>query len=290
MTFPFTRERLTSKLKAYVNSDGRLIKEYDDTYLCKSPINLTNDGACSECGVLPGAPHPEWPFATARSIECTRNMTHVPFCAWNISIHYSTEAVVPADNSDTSPELRRVKRRTGTMEQQRFIIKDRNGILITDAAGSPFGGIPVTDRLGTYTFERDEDHNAGSMSQAAQYSGKLNSVTFAGCDPETLMLDVVGEEKWEGNYHFWTFSYVMTYDKDGWQPKPANAGLYYLAGGQRKRILEIDGTGLKGVQEPQPLSAAGAVIPVASRPAACNFITVDHYITFDFADLGFNAS
>lgn len=285
MPFPFSYELKSESANFTVNPDGKFVKEYRSVYHCKSILNLSLDGCCAELGVLPGAPHPDWPSATARKISPTRLPTIAPFCRWDVEVTYSTEGVVPNDSSDPDPVLRRVKRRTGTAQQQRFIIKDRNGVLITDTAGSVFdGGVPVTDYLGTFIFERDEPHDAGSMSQASQLSGKLNSVTFAGCDPETLMLDVVGEEKWEGSYHYWTFTYTMTYDKDGWQPKPVNAGLYRLnATNERVRITEADGT---NTQEPQPLGPSGGVIPVAARPGSCIFVDVDHYITFDFADLG----
>lgn len=280
----FTFEKIEEDMDVSVNNDGKLIKQYTDIWLAKDSTALTRDQVAANIGVQPGAPHPDWPFATCRSIKIKRNKTRPPHCAWNATYIYSTDATVPNDDSDTDPELRRVNRSTGTSQQQRFIIKDKNGVLITDAAGSPFdGGVPVTDYMGTMVFERDETHTSGSMSQAALYSGKLNSDTFMGCAPETLMLDVVGKEKWEGNYHFWTFTYTMTYDKDGWQPAPANAGLWEKVSGSRVRILEDDGT---PTDEPQPLDALGAVIPVDSRPAACNFIEVDHYPTFMFSSLG----
>lgn len=282
MTFSF--QSVKQDMDASVNSDGRFVKKYVDTYLAKSTTELTRDQVASSIGILPGAPHPDWEFATCNNIKISRRPTRAPHCAWDATYSYATDAVVPEDDGDTDPELRRVKRRTGTSTQQRFIIRDRNNEMILDAAGSPFdGGVPVTVYLGTLVFERDETHNSSKMSQAALLSGKLNSTTFMGCAPETLLLDVTGEENWEGAYHFWTFTYTMTYDKDGWQPAPANAGLYQLTSGQRVRITESDGS---DTQQPQPLTALGNVVPEASRPAACNFIDVDFYPTFNFATLG----
>lgn len=283
MAFEFGR--LSRKLKISVDQDGRLVKQYDDTYLVLSDAATapTNDAACAAVGILPGAPHPDWAAATCDSIDCERNPTLPPHCSWNISYHYSTNAVVPENTTDPDPVLRRVKRRTATTEQQHFIVKDKNGDLIVDSAGSPpDGGVPVTDFFGSYTWERDEAHTSTSMQQAAAYSGRTNSTTFMGCAAGTLMLKVTGEEKWEGSYHYWTFTYQMDYDPDGWDPQPVNAGLYELVAGTRKRIM-VEG---KPVQEPQPLDAAGAEIPVASRPGACIFIDVDHRTSFDFATLG----
>lgn len=283
-----------------VDSDGRFVKSYSKTYLVKSDSATYNtlDEAKAGLGVLPGAPDPYWSAAKAVAISAVRLPTIPPHQMWEITVEYSTAAVVPESTTSTDPVDWRVKRRTGTAQQQRFIVKNRLGVLIVDGAGSPFeGGVPVTDYLGTMIFERNETHSTSSMSQAAILSGKINSATFMGCAAGTLMLDVTGEEKYEGGYHFWTFTYTMTYDKEGWQPKPANAGLYQNVGfaaiPRRARILEADRT---PVQEPQPLYPAydgvtltplpGSVIPVANRPADCNFITVDHYITFNFTTLG----
>lgn len=281
----FSTELIADDATATLNSDGRLIKTYHRQHRSKADTALTIDQVHASIGVLPGAPHPSWPFATCRSIRTVRQSSLPPYCQWITDYDYSTEATAPTDGaqSDTDPTVRRVLRKTGTTQQQRFIIKDRLGVMITDAAGSPFdGGVPVTDYLGTLVFTRDEVHSSTSMSQAVVLSGKMNSDVYMGCAIGTLMLDVAGEEKWEGSYHFWTFTYSMVYDKDGWQPKPANAGLYELVAGVRKRITEAG----EPTQEPQPLSVGGVVVAVASRPASCNFITVDHYNTLSFASLG----
>lgn len=283
MAFSYGLEVDTMKLT--VGQDARLVKKYHRVYLANSDVEMTLDEVAAAIGILPGSGHIDWSFATCNEIGVDRLTSREPFCWWRVTYDWATNAVVPEDNADTSPTLRRVMRSTNNTQQQRFIIKDKNGVLITDAAGSPFdGGVPVTDYMGSMVFERDEDHDASKMSQAVLLTGKLNSVTFMGCAPGTLMLEVVGKEKWEGDYHFWTFTYTMHYDKDGHQPHPLNAGLYQKVGTQRVRILEDDG---KPSQEPQPLTAfSGTVVPVANRPALCNFITVDHYNSFDFASLG----
>lgn len=271
-------------LNVTVTSDGKLIKRYKTRFLFGSDVTLTEDQVCALIGILPGAPHWQWPYATCRDISCERIPSTEPCCWWHVDYDHSTDAAVPADNASTDPDVRRVLRETGTSQQQRAIIKDRNGVLLTDAAGSPFdGGVPVTEFLGTITWTRDETHTSDSQFKAKALSGHLNSTTFMGCAAKTLLLDVKGREKWEGNYHFWTFTYLMTYDPLGWQPRPVNAGLYKKVGGKRERILEDDKT---PTQEPQPLTTAGDVVPIANRPGSCNFIDVDHYPTFNFASLG----
>lgn len=277
--------RLSETLNISVNSDGKLVKKYHTRYLAGSDVDLTNDEVFAAIGILPGAPHYIWTNATCNDMKCETILSREPSRWWYVDYDHSTDATVPNDDADTDPALRRVNRSVSSSEQQIFIFQDEDGILILDAAGTPVdGGVPVTDFMGTITWERDETHTSTSMSQAAVLSGKTNLTTFMGCAPNTLMLTVTSKEKWEGNYHFWTFTYTMTYKKDGWQPAPANAGLWQIGyGGERERIKEPGDDSY--TQEPQPLYADGTVIPVASRPGACNFLNVLHYPRLEFADL-----
>lgn len=286
----FTIERLPVTAHYTVDQNGKFVKRYTTPYLVKSDsvTENTEDEVFAALNVQPGAPYANWAAARANDFNCTKKLTRPPHQAWDVSIGYSTDGVVPEDGGaggigSTDPVDFRVRRRLGISEQQRFIIKDKNGLLIVDAAGSPYdGGVPITDYWGWMEFVRNEPHSTDKMAQSVLYSGKLNSVTFMGCAPETLMLVCTGDEKYEGGYHFWTFTYTMTYNKEGWQPQPLNAGLWYLLAGVRTRITEGDGT---NTLEPQPLTALGAVVPVASRPAGCTFRDIDYYNTFDFADL-----
>ncbi len=275
---------VSETLAMSVSSEGKLVKKYNSRFLVGTDMDLTRDQVGAMIGILPGAPHWEWPWATCRDIKIDRMMSRLPCSWWHADYEHSTDAPVPADNSDTAPDLRRVLRTTGTSQQGRNTLFDRLDVLITDAAGSPFdGGVPVTAYLPTITWKRDEPHTSLSQAYTALYSGHLNSLTFMSCDPETLLLEVTSEEKWEGDYHFWTHTYTMTYDPLGWQPKPLNAGLYEKYASGRRRIKESDGT---ETQEPQPLTPGGKVIPEAARPAACNFVDVDYYPTFAFGTLG----
>lgn len=281
MTMTFNR--VSETLTVTVNTDGKLVKRYHTQYLCESATEMTRDEVADAVGIQPGAPHAEWPFATCNAINITRLPTREPYCKWHADYDHATDAVVPNDAADADPTLRRVNRSTGTQQQQKAIIRDKNGVMLVDTAGSPFdGGVPVTDRLGTITWKRDEDHTSTSTAQAFLLSGKLNDATFMGCAAGTLQLDVSGEEKWEGTYHFWTFTYVMTYNPEGHQPQPADAGLWELDRlGARRRIMENG----EPAQTPQPLTTLGHVVPVANRPADCRFLTFEHYDEMDFTTL-----
>ncbi len=280
----FQYGRTVETLRCSVGSDGKYVKKYHTQFLAGCDEELTRDEVLALIGILPGAAHWEWMWATCNDISCERIMSREPCCWWHVDYDHSTDATVPSDSGDTAPELRRVLRSTGNVEQQIFIIKDEDGNLITDAAGTPFdGGVPVTDFLGSIDWERDETHTSSSMSQANLLTGYTNNDTFMGCAPGTLLLKVTGKEKYEGAYHFWTFSYNMTYDRNGHQPKPANAGLWEIVTGSRVRILEGDGT---PTEQPQPLTTGGVQIPYAYRPALCNYVTVKHHPRMAFSSLG----
>lgn len=288
----FSKELVKNTLKVTVSSDGKLVKEYMRAYLCKSDTELTNDEVGSAIGILPGAPHPDWNAARVRDINIDRRLTIEPYCAWDATFQYSTEATVPENSSSTDPELRRVNRSMSPTNQQRFITKDKHKKLITDKAGSPFdGGVPVTDFMGALNFERNEAHTGFNMQTALALSGHLNSTPFMGYAAGTLMLEVTATERWEGGYHFWATRYTMNYDKDGWQPRPLNAGLYQKIDGVRVVIDEEDSDGKpRPAKEPQPLDIDGHVIPVADRPDACIFLEVEHYDEMEFADLNLPVS
>lgn len=286
MTFLFGRVERSEHVT--VESNGRLKKTYDDTYLAidDSATAISTDDVLAGIGVLPGAPHPNWSAAICIDINVTQGASRAPHCYWHVSYHYSTFGEVPESQTSTAPDERRIRRKFTPTTQQRFILKDRLGNLITDAAGSCFdGGVPVDVRLGTLTFERDILHVNFDLETTFTRSGSLNSATWLGAAIGTVMLDMSAEEKWEGGYHFWTVTYTFCYDKDGWQPHPANAGLYQLPLGvadRRTRIVEDDGT---PTVEPQPLYANGALIPESLRATDGNFIAVDYYPTFDFNTL-----
>lgn len=280
-----TPERLKCEMKAKVEGSGRLVKEYDETWKIISSTASNPDAAAAALGVLPGAPYSDWPGATCDLIHPVRQMSREPYETYHIHTHYSTVAVVPEDTASTAPELRRVKRRVGHVEQQHFITKDSSAVAILDAAGSPYdGGVPVTDKFPVYFWERDETHaSLASVAALCTLTGSLNGDVFMGHAIGTLQIEITAEEEHQGAYHFWKVVYTAVNNPDGWQPSPLNAGLWQKVAGLRKRILEDDG---KPCQEPQPLTTLGAVVPTASRPASCNFLTVTHFPSITYSALG----
>lgn len=265
---------------------GLISRQHLRRYLVKSDSASfeSSYSAGLSLGINAGDPHPNDNVAICTGLKPVRKATLPPHQAWDVDVNWST--IVADDITATeNPLLARVIRSEGTTDQQRYIIRDRNNQIIQDSAGSPFdGGVAVNVKLGTVSFIRNElDGVDYWLGKANTLSGKINSTTYLDGDPGTVMLDVKASEKWYGPTHYWEVNYTFTYDPLGWNPKPVNAGFYYLSSGARKRITEADGT---ETQEPQPLTTSGAVVPVASRPAAVNFIDVDYYETMNFNDLG----
>ena len=275
---------------ASVSSDGKPVLAYRERWLWRDDngsfvgCHATRLNFQTTKGIIPGAAYADNPFATCRSINVTKHATKAPHQAWDIDVEWTTENALV---DDENPANRRWVREVSDSEQQRFVVRDRNDRLIVDTAGTPFdGGVPVNVRLTTYNWEHNVDWSVYNLNTIGELSGKLNSDTFLGKEPYTLLLTYRAKEQWEGKYHFAAETYTIIYDPLGWRPKPANAGLYELDRTknppQRKRIT-IKG---KEATEPEPLDINGKLIPYDGRPQDCIFITVDYYEPIQFGNLG----
>lgn len=267
-----------------VNDVGKIVRNHTRTLLAKSDsaVFVSSYDVAVATGLVPGDVHPSDEYATIRKINPVRRKTIPPNQAWDVTVEWSTETTEV--DIEENPVNRRVKRSESTTDQQRYIIRDKNGKLILTSAKRPFdGGVPTTVKLGTITFERNEQHGAGYyVGKAITLSGKLNSLPFMGADAETLMLNVDAKETWEGIWHYWAVTYSFVHEPLGWQPRPINADFYELISGEHVRIRENG----NDATEPVPLDSSGRVIPIASRPDACIFVEVEWFDTFDFNSLG----
>lgn len=283
--------------KASVATDGRCIQTYMRKYLVRtdSAVFLSESDVASAVGITRGAPLDVDTNATCRSIDIGPGpvMTKAPFLAYFASYEFSTDAPLP-EADDNDPTTRRQLWSISPQIQSRYVIKDRNGKLIVNKAKQPFdGGIPVDVRLGSATVKRNKLAAGYDINSVLANSGKLNSVTFLGGEPGTVQVDISAEEKYEGGYHFWAETYTFSYDPQGWQPKPVNAGFFQRAEVGSDRLVRItygdlddDSEDPDGkVPEPEPLTTDGVLLPIASRPDGTNFIDVDYYDTMNFEDL-----
>lgn len=280
---------------ANVESDGRCTRSYMLKYLVRtdSPTFPSYGDVATAVGINRGAPFAQDTNAICRklSIGPGPTMTRVPFLAFTATYEFATNAPAP-DSDDDDPTSRRELWSIGPQIQSRYVIRDRLDKLIVNTAGSPFdGGIPVDVRLGSATVTRNKLAAGYDVDSVLANSGKLNSQPFLGGPPGTVQVDISAVEKFEGGYHFWAETFTFSYDPLGWQPKPVNAGFFLLSGaGVPRRITNGDvGDTVdpdSKTQEPEPLDAAGAIVPPASRPASCIFIDVDYFDTMDFAAFG----
>lgn len=281
--------------KSEVQSDGRCVSSYMRKYLVRtdSPVLLSEGVVAAAVGIVRGSPIAGDTNAICHSVEITPGPvpTRPPFLAYFATYHFSTAAVAP-EEVDDDPTTTRTVWSIAPQIQSRYIIRDRHGKLIVNTAGQPFdGGIPVDVRLGTITATRKKDAAGYDKDAVLRDSGKLNSVTFLGAPPGTVQVDISAAERYEGAYHYWEETYTFCYDPLGWQPKPVSAGFHQLdGGGDLQRILNSDLGDTQApddpVQEPEPLDADGALVPVDERPDSCVFVEVDYFETMDFADFG----
>lgn len=277
---------------SYVEPNGRIINAYTRMYQYRTdaPYIPTADQIVIDLGIFIGSLHPDDIFASCEDIDISMGPTPTrpPHTRRIITVSWSTKAPFPNAVS-TDPTLLRTEWEIGTVVQTRYIVRDRNGQMIVNAAGSPYdGGIPVDVRLGVATATRNIGGVGYDKSASVALSGKLNSTTFLGGAALTVQTDMKAKEYYEGAYHFWAETYTFTYDPLGWQPKPMNAGFFQresVGSNVLKKILNGDLGDTDNpddpVQEPEPLDANGILVPPASRPSGCTFITVDAYASYD---------
>ncbi len=276
-----------------VQDDGRLVNEYVHTYLFRpdAPQLLTPAEITAAIGIAIGSPYAGDLNAICYKAEVGPGpvMARPPYMCHTVVYNWSTAAPLPDAPDSTDPLDRRTLRSLRPAIQSRSIVKDRNGKLIVNTAGDPFdGGIGVDTRIATYVFRRNEPAAGFDPDELVSRSGSVNSTTWKGKEPGTVQVDIEAEEKHEGAYHYWAMTYTFTYDRDGIQPNPANAGFNFLGSGKKKRITradedpatDVDPTGF--VEEPVPLDADGDVVPFDQRPDSCIFVEVDYFPEYDF--------
>lgn len=280
--------------KSEVQSDGRCVSSYMRKYLVRTDAAVLQpeSAVVAAVGITRGSPIAEDPNAICHSVEITPGPvpTRPPFLAYFATYQFSTAAVAPEED-DNDPTTTRTVWSIAPQIQSRYIIRDRHGDLIVNTAGQPFdGGIPVDVRLGSMTATRKKDAAGYDKDAVLAHCGKLNSVTFLGGAPGTVQVDISAVERYEGAYHYWEETYTFSYDPLGWQPKPVSAGFSQLDNGTLQRILNSDLGDTQSpddpVQEPEPLDADGALVPVDERPDSCVFVEVDYFETMDFHDFG----
>ncbi|MBS3928118.1 MAG: hypothetical protein KGZ65_06750 [Sphingomonadales bacterium] len=277
-----------------IEQSGRIVSKYKRTYLYKTDAASppTDAQITTDVGIAPGSPHPDDANATCQSVEISHGVgpTKCPHFARHVVVEWATNAPVP-NTVSTDPTTMRTRWSLAPTIQQRYIVRDRNGAMIVNAAGQPFdGGIPVAVRLGTAVARRNVTAAGYNQNTVLANSGKLNSTTFLGGAAGTIQVDISAEEKYDGGYHYWEEVYTFAYDPLGWQPKPMNAGFFQKGTYGLTRIInsDLDDTNdpLAPVQEPEPLLPDGTLVPVDDRPGLCNFITVDAYGSMDFSTFG----
>lgn len=281
-----------------VESDGRCVSTYSYTWLVGTDAGTrpTKAAIVAALGVTRGSPCSEDANAICHKVKVNNwsSPTRPPFLLFKVKVDYATNATLP-DTEDDDPTTRRTLWSGSTSQQQRYIIEDKDGTLITDTAGQPFdGGVGVNERIGVQRFTRNVDAAGYDRDAMMANNDKVNSVSFLGGDPGTVQLEFSSDECYEGGWHFYKESYSFFYNPLGWQPNPVNAGFYCRdeVDGPVRRILNADigdddpRTMDEPCPEPQPLDEDGLIVPVADRPADCIKVTVDHFDEMDFNTFG----
>lgn len=286
----YTFERTAEKTKVSVTTDGKIVRTHTKSGLVRPGEDVSTNDVAGNLGLLPGQVSLDDTAATLRDIEVTRKETKGNQAAFDVTLNYSTDAPQP-DTNDEDPVNQKVKRSQGTSEITLYIVKDRNGDAIVNAANQPpAGGVPVAMEVPTFVYEKNV--KTYDRTFVSSWMNSLNDDTFNGCPAETLKLKITADEQWQGKHHFWAMRFEMAFNPLGWQPSFVNAGLVQLttlAEGWIKPIL--DPHTLQPVTEPWPLypvghADEGEALPANYDPDDINFIDVDHFNLKDFAELG----
>ena len=281
---PFTQTLIEQSANYSVSSDGKITRTYNEKYRCRNDTLLTLDQVQAASGFVALQVYSGNSLAFCRAVRPNRLFMGPSKFVWELDVEWSSECPQAAENPVNRPVLRRVY----SNETQRQIFRNASGQIVLNSAGDPpDGGISVNHHMPAINWKRNEAHAGFSIGTFNQLSGKLNSTSFAGCDPGTLLLIATADEAFESTYHYWSADYTMVYNDQGWQPQFLNAGLQELktVGGVVVKVPIFDGSS-QPVQTPEPLTTGGVKVPYSSRPSGCNFITVTYSGTFDFSTLG----
>lgn len=290
--------------RSKIEPDGRIVSEYRRTYLYRTDAATppTESQIVSDIGIVPGSPYINDANATCKSVEISHGIgpTKCPHFARYVQVEWSTNAPYP-NTVSTNPTTMRTIWSVRPSMNERYIVQDRNGDMILNAAGQPFdGGVPTFAIIGTAVARKNFADGAFDVASMLGYSGYLNSTPFLGAAAKTVQVLIEGEEKYEGGYHFWALTFSFNYDPKGWQPKPMNAGFFRRIEPDSECLIRITNADLADactdrssiaspeaqVQEPEPLTITGDIVPIASRPLGCNFIEVDYWNTVNFNSFG----
>lgn len=286
------------KFKSTVQSDGRCVSTYMERRLGRTDSGTfpTPQEIASAFGVVRGSPYPTDPNAICFDVEIGPGpvMTRAPFLAFIATIQWATNAVKP-EQDDDDPTTMRVKWSIRPEIQGRFVVKDRNGVVIVNSVGQPpEGGIPVDVRLGKVSAKRTVIAAGYDVDTVMTYSGRWNSEVFLGAPIGTVQVDITADERYEGAFHFWDETYDFKYDPQGIQPRWVNAGFFRRASTNPNDptyhdLIRITNGDLgdsnnpdSEVQEPEPLTEAGGIVPIANRPNSCVIYEEDIFDSYDF--------
>ncbi len=199
-----------------VEQSGRIVSRYQRVYQYKTTAAArpTEASILTDVAITPGSPYPNDAHASCVSVEVGPGpeRTRPPKLCYHVKVEWATT---------------RTQWTLGSTIQSTYIVEDRHGKMIVNAAGQPFdGGIPVDQRFGKATATRCVDAAGYDQNAIVAMSGKLNLYTFLGGAPGTVQVDVEASEKYEGDYHFWEERYTFQHKPTGWQPRPMNAGFF----------------------------------------------------------------
>lgn len=218
--------------------------------------------------------HPSDSNIVCTSVSSTEIEPKKEGSVWEVRFTYETS---PWDACEENPLLNCDPKYSWSTEKEEEIFnEDVNGDKIKNSAGDPFQPLPTRIKsraVLTVTY------NAATFSGATALAldSKVNSDTFEGAAPETLLLSIESAvENWHKNVgYYWKITLKMTYKEDGWNPmKILDAGMREIDpdDATKKRHIKLKGN---MVTNPVPLSDGTAIEDPDTDPEYLEFDPYD---------------
>lgn len=159
--------------------------------------------------------------------------------------------------------------------------QDRNGDAILNSAGDPFENLMRERSRRIATVVKNV---LGVPSWVIEQENAVNSAAFVldgyviAAGLAMLAQPSISEWKKRNTYDFRTITFQIKLNRDGWSLKPLDAGFSYIAGGQKRRAVNPDGT---DPTTPICLNGSGGMLSNPT-PATAVFGSFNVYPSFDF--------
>lgn len=214
---------------------------------------------------------------------------------YEVTCDYST---ISTERREKTPDPLKQKpgiRWTFVTNEER-IDRDIKGVAITNSAKQSFDP-PITKPIHDLALQYDRNDRYFSPTRALKYKGKVNSDTFLGAPPGTVMCTIFDADKVydeeNGDYYHVTFEFQFRLEevlgkRYGWLRRILDEGYYEESDTEKNedgtpKLIPIKDDNSQHVVVPVKLDGNGGILKVGADDF---FKTFELYDKISFSDLG----